>query len=295
GRRRTNCSPLRRAGYFAADRLFGEPARRFGQTIGRERIHAILDERADHRVRLRPAPLRARRRVEPDDLAEMRGEAAEPGLARFAGARHIVDRTARCGDFVGSHRRIADEDDFVVGVVAAQELRRGDAFARTQPVVAPQRGVDEIVEIVVLETLEFALRRAEQRFADGDVIVHRTADVEQQQDLHRVVAFGTQADVEHRLARGRIDRAFEVEFLGCAFAREASQAPQCELEIARREIAVAVEPAIIALLPHLHRTATAAARTDADAHRIRAAGAERARAARADPLAAAGMALLLFG
>ena len=49
-----------------------------------------------------------------------------------------------------------------------------------------------------------------------DMRVHRAADVEEQQHLHRVAPLGPHLHVEPALARGGADGAVEVEFLGRA-------------------------------------------------------------------------------
>jgi hypothetical protein len=107
--------------------------------------------------------------------------------------------------------------------------------------------------------LNSLLRRREQLLADPDVVVHRAADVEEQQHLDRVAPLGNELQVEPAgVARRRLDRAVEVELLGRALAGEAAQAPQRELEVARVELDGVVEVAELALLPHLDRAAVAA-------------------------------------
>ena len=147
----------------------------------------------------------------------------------------------------------------------------------------------------MLETLELGSGRSEQGFAGVDMLVHGAADIEEQQHLDRIVPFRAQADIEHAaFARGGRDRAVEIEFLGRAFAGEAAQAAQRDLEIARTEFGVAVEVAVDALLPDLGGHAAAALRADPDAARVVPAGAERAGAAGADPAVAAAVAFLLL-
>src|SRR4029079_13011638 len=82
---------------------------------------------------------------------------------------------------------------------------------------------------------------------------------------------------------------------GRAFAGEAAQAAQRDLDVASAELDLVVEIAEGALLPDLERAPLAALSADAHALGIVAAIAERRRAAGADPLAAALMAPLLLG
>ena len=105
---------------------------------------------------------------------------------------------------------------------------------------------------------------------------------------------GPHADVEPALARGAVDRLVEIELLGRAFAGEAAQAAQRDLDVARAQLDLVVEIAERALLPDLERAALAALSADADALGIVAAIAERRGAAGADPLAAALVAPLLL-
>ena len=117
--------------------------------------------------------------------------------------------------------------------------------------------------------------------------VHRAADVEEEQQFHRIVPLGPHADVEPALARGAVDRLVEVELLGGALAGEAAQAAQRDLDVAGAELDLVVEVAELALVPDLDRAALAALAADADALGIVALIAERRGAAGADPLAAA--------
>ncbi len=46
------------------------------------------------------------------------------------------------------------------------------------------------MEVEVHQVLELTARGREQLVADPDVVVHRAADIEEQQHLHRVAALG---------------------------------------------------------------------------------------------------------
>ena len=135
----------------------------------------------------------------------------------------------------------------------------------------------------MLHVLELGARRREQFLGRLDVPVHRAADVEEQQHLHRIVPLRPHLDVEIALVRGALDGAVEIEFVGRAGARELAQAPQRDLDVAGAEFDVVVEILELALVPDLHRAAMRALAADADAFRVVAAVAERRGAAGADP------------
>ena len=214
----------------------------------------------------------------------MRGQAAsgafEPDLARFG--VEVLDRTAGRADLVGAHRGVADEDDAIVAPVGIEEVAGRRPLLVAAAVVLPHALVEAIVEVEMLEPLELALRGGEQLLRRLDVPVHRAADVEEQQHLDRVAPLRPQLDVDVALVGGRADRAVEVEFLLRALAREAPQAAQRELDVARPEFRVAVEVLELALVPDLDRAAPPAP-VLADAHALRD-GRRRRRTAKFPPV-----------
>ena len=76
------------------------------------------------------------------------------------------------------------------------------------------------MKVEVLEVLELGARCREQLLRAFDVPVHGAADVEEHQDLHRVVALGDHADVEIALLGRAADGAGEIKLFGGAAARE---------------------------------------------------------------------------
>ena len=66
------------------------------------------------------------------------------------------------GYFVRAHRCIADEDDLVIGVVAAQHFAGGCRFIATAQIVTPDMVVEEIVKIKMFQSLEFRFGCAKQ-------------------------------------------------------------------------------------------------------------------------------------
>ena len=108
-------------------------------------------------------------------------------------------------------------------------------FVEAAPVVLPHALVQAVVEVEVLHVLELAARRGEQFLGHLDVPVHRAADVEEQQHLHRVVPLRAHVDIEIALVGRVLDGAVEVEFFRRAGARELAQPPQRDLDVAGAE------------------------------------------------------------
>ena len=97
------------------------------------------------------------------------------------------------------------------------------------------------------------------------------------------------------VTRGGIDRAFQIELIGCALAREFAQLAQRQLEVARAELDRVIEVAVLAPLPHLDGAPLAGALPGRCGclRGLIAVRAEGRGAAGADPLVAALMALAL--
>ena len=148
----------------------------------------------------------------------------------------------------------------------------------------------------MLKPLELGLRGGEEGFDLLDVIVHRAADVQEQQNLDRVAALGPHLDRQHAgVLAGFFERVRQIQFVDRAFAREATQPTQRNLDVSRVEIHVVVVVAKLSLVPHLHCAAHAAlVLPDANARRVVAIRAERRGAAGADPFVATLVALLLL-
>ena len=92
-----------------------------------------------------------------------------------------------------------------------------------------------------------------------------------------------------------VDGAVDIQLFRRAFAGELAQAAQGDLDVARAQLDLVVEVLVLALVPDLGGLALALAGVaDADALGVEATGAERAGAASADPLVAAGVAFLLL-
>src|SRR3546814_9667326 len=96
------------------------------------------------------------------------------------------------------------------------------------PIVLPDPLVEAVVEVEVFKVLELAARRREQLLAGADMVVHRAADVEEQQHLYRVAPLRDHLDVEiAAVMRGRAERVRQVELARRAVPREAAQAAEC--------------------------------------------------------------------
>jgi hypothetical protein len=111
-----------------------------------------------------------------------------------------------------------------------------------------------------------------------------------------IVPLGPHLDVEPALLRGLLDRAVEIELVGGTLAREAAEAPERHLDVARAQLDLVVEIGEIAPVPDLDRAVVAVAvLADADALGVIAVGAVGRLPGRADPFVAALVAALLLG
>ena len=150
------------------------------------------------------------------------------------------------------------------------------------------------MEVEEFEVLEFRGGRAEQFLGDLDERIHRPADIEEQQQLDRIVPFGPHPDVEPALFGSAVDRCIEIELVGSTFARKPAQAAQRHLDVARAQFLGVVEILELALVPHLHCTLVLAFAADPHAFGVVARIAEGRGSPGADPLVAALVALFLF-
>src|SRR5690606_34617231 len=286
--------PRKCPGDGAGRALLGELPHGLLEAADGDGVHPAAHDLLDHGDRLAVLPDALGLRVEPGVLGEALDEPTQPDGARLLVV--VLHRAAGLEDLVGAHRRIAHEDQPVVGVELAQDVPGGRAFRVATAVVLPHVIVDAVVEVVELEVLELGSRRGKELLGLLDVVVHRAADVEQHQHLDRVVALRDHLDVEiARVSRRRGDGVVEVELFLGAFAGELAQPAQRDLDVARAQLDAVVVVAVGALLPHLDRGAVAGRRSaDADALGVVAAIAERRGSVGAQPLVAALVALLLL-
>jgi hypothetical protein len=149
--------------------------------------------------------------------------AFQPHRPRFVVV--VFDAAARVGDLVRAHGRIAHENQLVVVGVLVQHVENRRSFAVAPAIVAPYRFIEEVVEVEVLQVLEFGARGREQFLAHFYVVFHRAAHVQEQQHLYRVVPLRHHLDVEPAgVPRGRADGVVQVQFLGRPLAGELAQA-----------------------------------------------------------------------
>ncbi|MNL40195.1 hypothetical protein D3C87_1625260 [compost metagenome] len=144
--------------------------------------------------------------------------------------------------------------------------------------------------------LELGLAGREQFLADLHVRVHRAADVEQQQQLHRVAPFRAHLNIQQTgVLGGVVDGAVNIQLFRRALTSEFAQSAQGDFDVARAQFHRIIEVLVLALIPDFHGFALALASiADPNAFRVEATGAERASAASANPFVAAGVAFLLF-
>src|SRR5260221_7788177 len=193
----------------------GERLHRVGEPCDGDRIHPVLHEALHVEYRRGPRPVLLGHGIEPRGARPGAQQALEPIAARLVVP--VLDAAALFVELVGTHRRVANENQLVVVAVFAHHLDRGDAVLAAA-VVLPHALVDAVVEVEVLEVLEFGARRRKELLHLLDVIVHRTADVEKEQHLHRVVRQRDHLEVEPAcVAGGRADGAVEVEDFRGAF------------------------------------------------------------------------------
>ena len=108
----------------------------------------------------------------------------------------VLHAAAGNHDFVRAHGGVADENELVVPIEGMDDIQQRYPLAVPPAVVLPDRLIDEVVKIVMLEMLELAAYRREQLFTDAHVVVHGPAHVQKQQHLHAVVPFGDHAQIQ---------------------------------------------------------------------------------------------------
>src|SRR3546814_8944112 len=110
-----------------------------------------------------------------------------------------------------------------------------------------------------------------------------SSDVCSSDPLHCIAGFRHHLQIGVAgVARRRADGVVDVEYIRRAFAREAAQPTQCDLDVARAEFDGIVEIAEVALLPDLDGLFLSAGSADAHAFRVVAAMTERTGAASAE-------------
>ena len=108
---------------------------------------------------LRVFPFVLRDRIDPDALLVGFPEPPHPKLTRFLVP--VLYRAPRLHDFIGRHRCVAHEHDFVVMGVLVHQVEGGGTLVETPDIVLPDALVDEIVKVEILEMLEFGPRGRE--------------------------------------------------------------------------------------------------------------------------------------
>ena len=109
-------------------------------------------------------------RVQPNGVRPVIQHALQPDGARFLVP--VLDAAALVGDLVGAHEGVADEDDFVLGLVGVDDVVGGRLHVMAAAVVLPQVFVNAVVEIVIFQVLELRPAGGEQFLADPDMVVH---------------------------------------------------------------------------------------------------------------------------
>ncbi len=262
------------------------------EPVESQRVHPPAHQPFDHVGGLCVAPKVLPHRVDPRCLVKMAEHALEPDAASFA--IPVLYRAAGGGDLVRAHGRVADKDEPGVGGEGADDVECGSLVRAAATVVLPQPLINAVVEIVVGERAKLGARGGEQLLADPHMVVHRAADIEEEQHLDGVLAFPAGLHVEETFAGGGRDGLRQVELLRGAGAGETAQLAQRDADGARADLLAVVKIAELAAVPHLHGAAVLAGAADAHAFRVVAAVSVGRGAAGADPLAAALMAPFLL-
>src|SRR5262249_33548032 len=263
------------------------------QPLDRDRIHALGENLADNGGRFLIVPMSLRQWVEPHGMRIGADDAIEPDRPGLL--VDMLDRATGHHNLVRRHRGVADKHDLVVVGIFVEDVPGGRAVGETPLVLLPYAFIKAVVEVEIFHVLEFAFCGRKQFFHLLDMRIHRAADVEEHQNLHRVAPFGAHHHVEITVIGGLPDRGVEIEFLGRASAGELAQPAQRDLDVADAEFDVAVEIPELAAVPDLDRTEIPVLLlADPHAFRIVAVRTERRGTGGADPLVAALVAALLF-
>src|SRR6516165_5686683 len=188
-----------------------------------KRKHAVFGDPPDHSDAGGAGPGFLWHRVEPHRPRIGLEEPAQPYLARLVVPP--LDAAAFLLDLVGAHAGVADQDDPEASIVSANKLDDRHLLDMASSRIAPHRIVDAVVEVEVDQVLELRARGREQFLANTNVVLHRPADIEKQQQLYGVVPLGHELEIEPaRVVRGRFYGAAEIELFGGTLARKLPQA-----------------------------------------------------------------------
>ncbi|MNS89719.1 hypothetical protein D3C72_1237390 [compost metagenome] len=219
-------------------------------------------------------------------------QAPEPHLAGLLVP--LLHAATGPGDLVGTHLGVTHQDHPIVAAVGAQQPQGIKTLLGPAGVVLPDKVVEAIVKIEVLQMLELVAQRREEPLHLGHVGIHGPPNIEEDQQLDPVVALGSELHIEPALAGRAADGVVEIQLRGIALAHPAPELAQRQLDGPLAERRVVAEVAIMACLPHLGCLAMLAFSPHADPFGVEAAMAERTAAPGAHPLVAAGVARLLF-
>ena len=90
--------------------------------------------------------------------------------------------------------------------------------------------------------LELGSTRGKHLFADANMVVHRSADIEEQQNLHLIVPLGYQFEIEvAAVVSCRFDRVRQIKFGGRAFTGKFSKPSKRDLNVADTDLDTIVE------------------------------------------------------
>ena len=146
----------------------------------------------------------------------------------------MLNRTAGLRYLIRPHRGITHQHQAPIRAIGAQDLLRGFLGFLAAAIFAPKPFIRAVVEVVEFQMLEFSARSRKQFLADADMIIHGTANIHQQQHLHRIAAFRHHMQIKRpAIARRGANRARHIQFRRGTRARKAAQPAQSDLHIAR--------------------------------------------------------------
>ena len=91
--------------------------------------------------------------IKPDTVLVSIRDALQPNDAGLL--VHMLHRAADVGDLVRAHGRVPNEDHLVVGRVGVEHVPSRRVLGSPARIIAPQILIEAVVEVVVLQVLEF--------------------------------------------------------------------------------------------------------------------------------------------
>ena len=200
---------------------------------------------------------------------------------------------------VGVHGGIAHENDLVAGIEILQKPFRRRLAVLPEAGAVVNVAVNAVMEIVGVQLFKVVGLggRLKQLAAQAGIVVHRTAGVHQQQDLHRVLPGVPVPDLQPpRALAGIVDRGVHIQLLfGAPLLRgQLTQRAEGHLELAGVQLIVFSEVPEFSFSRHHHGGAVHGLPADPDAVGMPTTVAPRGAALGPNPVVAAVVLLRLL-